>query len=57
MTHISPGALWTFGCGAESLNDVELEHVLTCLDCSRFLVEIEEALNEIAGEKGDQTIN
>jgi len=57
MTHISPGALWTFGCGAESLNDVELEHVFTCLDCSRFLVEIEEALNEIAGEKGDQTIN
>jgi hypothetical protein len=46
-----------FGCRAESLNDVELEHVFNCMDCNRLLEEIEEALNDIAGERGDQTIN
>jgi len=38
------------------LSDVELEHVLSCVECDRLLDEIEEALNEIAGER-DQTIN
>ena len=57
MTHVSPAVLWTFGCCVDSLNDIELEHVLNCVDCKRLLEQIEEALNEIAEEHGDQTIN
>ena len=40
-----------------ALNDVELEHVLTCVECERLLDEIEEVLNEIADEHRDQTID
>jgi len=57
MTQVSPAVLWTFGCCVDSLNDIELEHVLNCVDCKRLLEQIEEALNEIAEEHGDQTIN
>jgi hypothetical protein len=56
MTHVSPSVLWTFGCRAEALNDVDLEHVLRCLDCIQLLEEIEEALEQIAHEHS-QTIN
>jgi len=57
MTHVPPAVLWTFGCCADSLNEIELEHILNCVDCKRLLEQIEEALNEIAEEHGDQTIN
>ena len=56
MTHVSPSVLWTFGCRAEALNDVELEHVLSCMDCIQLLEEIEEALEQIAHQHS-QTIN
>ena len=56
MGHVSPTALWTYGCRVHALSDVELEHVLSCIECDRLLDEIEEALNEIAGGR-DQTIN
>jgi len=36
---------------------VDLEHVLTCVECERLLDEIEEVLNEIADEHRDQTID
>jgi hypothetical protein len=57
MSHVSPSVLWTFGCRAEALNDIELEHVLNCLDCKQLLDQIEEALEQIAHEHGSQTIN
>jgi len=57
MTHVPPAVLWTVGCCADSLNEIELEHILNCVDCKRLLEQIEEALNEIAEEHGDQTIN
>ena len=47
----------TFGCRAEALNDIELEHVLNCLDCKQLLDQIEEALEQIANEHSSQTIN
>jgi len=56
MSHVSPAALWTHGCRAHALSDVEMEHVMICVECDRLLDEIEDALNEIAGP-ADQTIN
>ncbi len=46
MGHVSPTALWTYGCRVHALSDVELEHVLGCFECDRLLDEIEEALSE-----------
>ena len=57
MTHVSPAALWTYGCRVHALNDVEFEHMLLCVECERLLDEIEEALNDIADEQHDPTIN
>jgi hypothetical protein len=57
MTHVSLAALWTYGCRVHALNDVELEHVLVCVECERLLDEIEDALNDIADEQRDPTIN
>ena len=57
MTHVSPSVLWTFGCRADALNESELVHVLNCVDCRQLLEGIEEALDEIAEEQGDQAIN
>jgi hypothetical protein len=57
MNHVSPATLWTYGCRANALNDVELEHVLTCVECERLLGQIEETLDEIAHERSVQIIN
>jgi hypothetical protein len=56
MFHVSPATLWTYGCRAYTLTDVELEHVLVCVECGRLVDEIEEALDEISGGS-DQTVN
>jgi hypothetical protein len=53
MNHVSAATLWTYGCRVEALNELELEHVLTCVECERFLDEIEETLDQIvAGSCG-----
>lgn len=56
VSHVSPAALWTYGCRAHPLSDVELEHVMSCVECDRLLDEIEDALDEIA-DRFEQTIN
>jgi len=57
MSHVSPSVLWIFGCRAEGLSQIELEHVLRCADCNRLLEQIEETLDEIAEEQASQTVN
>jgi hypothetical protein len=56
MQHVSPSALWTYGCRVHPLSDVEMEHVMSCIECDQLLDQIEHALDEIAGPL-DKSVN
>jgi len=51
MNHVPSDALWTFSCRATALNALQLQHLLTCVECERLLDQIEETLDDIAAEQ------
>jgi hypothetical protein len=47
ITHVEPLAFWQSACGGPGLSKRDHQHVMDCLACERFAIEISDALDDI----------